>query len=697
MKLKPFLSAWLLLALLCPGAFSQTPIASHYDQHKAFSPLFYPSGSTLYRSADGSPGPGYWTNRADYVIYCSLDTLDQSVTGDVTITYTNNSPDVLPFVWLQLDQNIYRKDSRAQFAVTGGRWADRKFTDGEVIKSVVLLENGRERPADFLITDTRMQIRLSSPLQGKGGVLRFRIRYSFLIPEYGTDRMGRQQTSHGWIYEIAQWFPRMAVYDDITGWNNLPYIGAGEFYLEYGNIDYTVTAPAGLVVAGSGELLNASEVLTPVQLARLARARKSDTTIFIRTAEEARADSAGWAVSGTKGTGPAALKDVHAVGKSRTVGEGGTHGTGTGSGAVADVHGAGPKSGKAMKTWHFRCEQTRDVAWAASKAFVWDAACIRLPGGRTALAQSVYPPEAGGAKGWGRSTEYVKAAIELYSKEWFAFTYPVATNVGGQVGGMEYPGIVFCSSGEREGGLWEVTNHEFGHNWFPMIVGSDERRYAWMDEGFNTFINLVDTRVFNHGEYAHTDDIQRSGGWLFGDRTEPIMTTPEVLSGGNLGIAGYSKPGLALDILRSYVLGEERFDYAFRLYIRRWAFKHPTPWDFFHTIDNGVGEDLSWFWRGWILNNWKLDQAVAGVKYTGKDSTPVITLQNLEEMAMPVTLAVEQENGRVDTLRLPVEIWQKGPQKNVPYPAGTRIKRVVIDPLHQLPDINPANNTWTAL
>lgn len=639
--MKPVLTLILWIAVL--PVLSQ----SRYDQHKAFNPIFYPSGSTLYRSAGGGPGPQYWTNRADYSIHSRLDTLQHALSGTVTITYTNNSPDPLPFLWLQLDQNIYREDARgvAAGSMNSSRWTGRKFTAGFVIRSVRIVDRGKTLAADYFVSDTRMQVFLPASLKAGGGRVQLKIDYAFDIPENGPDRMGRVQMKNGWIYAIAQWYPRMSVYDDVNGWDVLPYLNAGEFYLEYGNIDYAVTAPAGMVVVGSGELLNPSEVLTPVQRERLARAKQSAKTVFIRTAEEAAASLT---------------------------------------------------ASRSELTWHFRCNQARDVAWAASQAFIWDAARIDLPGGRKVLAQSVYPAEAAGGKAWGRSTEFVKASIELYSRQWYSYTYPVATNVGCKVGGMEYPGIVFCDAREKEAGLWDVTNHEFGHNWFPMIVGSNERKHAWMDEGFNTFINDVDTREFNHGEFFHKTNRWQLAKAMFGERSEAIMNLPDVLLSINLGYEAYDKPGLALDLLRSYVLGEKRFDRAFRAYIGRWAFRHPTPWDFFRTMENVAGEDLGWFWRGWILNNWKLDQAVQSVKYRDNDPArgAIITLENKEEMVMPVVLAIRQENGTTDTLRLPVEIWQRGPVKAFPYPSVSKIASIVIDPLRELPDIDSTNNVW---
>ena len=236
---------------------------------------------------------------------------------------------------------------------------------------------------------------------------------------------------------------------------------------------------------------------------------------------------------------------------------------------------------RAMLTWHFFCKNTRDVSWAASKAFIWDASRINLPSGKKALAQSVYPIESKGREAWGRSTEYVKNAIELYSGEWFEYTYPVATNVAGIVGGMEYPGIVFCGYESQGGGLWEVTNHEFGHNCFPMVVGSNERKYAWMDEGFNTFINKVDTKVFNNGEYFQPADAQKEAQAMFSPAADAIMNTPDVIQPDYLGFAAYEKPAMGLTILREQILGEKRFDYAFRTYIKRWHLNTPHLTTFF--------------------------------------------------------------------------------------------------------------------
>src|SRR5215217_1372964 len=332
------------------------------------------------------------------------------------------------------------------------------------------------------------------------------IAYQFTIPEYGTDRMGRLMTKNGWIYEVAQWFPRMAVYDDIQGWNTLPYLGAGEFYLEYGDIEYSITVPSNLIVVGSGELQNEKDVLTATQISRISTARNSDKTVVIRSADE--------------------IKDP----RSR------------------------PSGGNI--TWRFKLQNTRDVAWAASKAFVWDASRINLPSGKKSLAMSVYPVESIKKDGWQRSTEMVKASIEHYSNKWFEFPYPAAVNVAGVVGGMEYPGIVFCSHESAGNGLWGVTDHEFGHTWFPMIVGSNERKYAWMDEGFNTFINGFSTKAFNKGEFNAPSFIppDEEAKEIFNDKMDPLYTKPDQITEFNLGTAAYDKPAQMLNALRDVVL-----------------------------------------------------------------------------------------------------------------------------------------------
>jgi len=637
-----FFSVFLLMTLSW-SSFAQT--ASKYNAKEAFDPGFYPYPGNEYRSASGEPGPKYWQNRADYKINSTIDTVHHLITGSEELVYTNNSPDNLKFLWLQLDQNIYRKDSRGSATTTasGGRWANTSFTEGDVIKSVAVEVNGKKYTPEYNITDTRMQVWLPEALKN-GSKIKLNIEWAFTVPEYGTDRMGRLHTKNGWIYEIAQWFPRMCVYDDLQGWNVLPYVGQGEFYLEYGDIEFTVTAPGDMIVVGSGELLNPAECFSATEAKRYADAKNSDKTVMIRSAEELK--------SGIRPT-------------------------------------------KATNTWKFKIQNTRDVAWAASRAFVLDGAKINLPSGKKCVALSAYPVESIVANGWQRSTEFTKGAIEHYAAKWFEYPYPAATNVAGIVGGMEYPGIVFCGYSARGSGLWGVTDHEFGHIWFPMVVGSNERKYAWMDEGFNTFINDLSTEAFNNGEFyqKQSEDEARNS---FGENVDGLYTIPDAVQQRSLGVTAYYKPAQMLHALRNNVLGAERFDAAFKEYINRWAYKHPAPWDFFRTMENVGGEDLSWFWRGWVLNNWKIDQAVKSVAY--RNGLPangaVITIENLEQMPMPVTVLIKESNGQEHRQSFPVEIWQRSGTYAFPAPTTSEIKEVRIDPDKTLPDWNRINNVW---
>jgi hypothetical protein len=648
-----------LIILLAMTSFSVVAqdTKSIYDEHDLFTPNFYPSSVNEYRAADGEPGPKYWTNRASYKIEATLDVNNDVIAGSEIITYINNSPQAMPFVWISLDENLYNLDSRGQAkmpATSRSRYGNvnSKFEGGYNIKPVKIISTSKgktkESTVTGIISDTRMQLRLPVPLAANGGSIQFKIDYSYPIPAYGSDRTGILNTKNGKIYAVAQWYPRMCVYDDIEGWNTLPYLGAGEFYLDYGDFDYYITAPANQIVVGSGELQNPREVLTPIQIKRLAEARNSDKTVMIRTATEV--------------TDPSSR----------------------------------PK--KEKLTWHFKIKNARDVSWAASTAFVWDAARMNFPSGRKALAMSVYPVESAGDSAWGRATEYAKGSIENYSKRWYEYPYNTATNVASNISGMEYPSIVFCGYKAKGRGLFGVTDHEFGHTWFPMVVGSNERKYGWMDEGFNTFINSIADLDFNNGEYKPKPQNRLFlYKYMFSDKTESIMSEPDALKEANIGLALYSKPGYALTLLRDEILGPQIFDYAFQTYIKRWAYKHPAPWDFFRTMENAGGEDLGWFWKGMFINNYKLDQAITSVKYVQEDSSKgaLVTIENLDRMAMPVYLQYQTESGKSGMVRIPVEVWQNGSTWIQRLNTVEKLKSVIIDPDHIFPDINFENNSWT--
>lgn len=630
---------------------------SKYDYYALFAPGFYTKDGTETRSASGQPGAKYWQNRADYKLSVNLNEKTDEISGSEILTYTNNSPDNLSFLWMNLEQNAFAKNSRgnAVIPLDGSRGGTKgEILDGGFrIKSVVVISSTKTgttaTKVPFFIEDTRMQLMLPKALPANGSSIKIKIDFSYISPKYGSDRTGVLDTKNGKIYTIAQWYPRMCVYDDVRGWNVNPYIGA-EFYLEYGDFDVDITAPSNHIVVCSGELQNTAEVLTPEQQQRWAAAKQSDKTVIIRSAAE---------VTQTNSR-PAAKPNL---------------------------------------TWKFKIKNARDVSWASSAAFILDAARINLPSGKKSMAISAYPVESDGQKAWSRSTEYTKYCIENYSKRWYEYPYPAATNVAGNEGGMEYPGIVFCHYQSEGSELWGVTDHEFGHTWFPMIVGSNERLFAWMDEGFNQFINSLSAEDFNNGEYKDPPiNMNQRGATMTDPSMEPVFTTPDVMKEAHIGFLCYYKPQAGLQMLREQVLGKERFDRAFRTYIERWAFKHPQPDDFFRTMENVAGEDLNWFWRGWFLNNWRLDQAISKVKYVKNDPAQGVnvTIDNLEKMAMPVLMDIKTKSGKTTRVKLPVEIWMRNTSWTFKPEINEEIESITLDPDHALPDFNPSNNTWNA-
>jgi hypothetical protein len=636
-----------------PPAAPAVP-ANPYDPQATFAPLDVLPSPNRYRSGDGAPGPDYWQNRADYQIAARLEPKSKTLTGEETITYTNNSPDGLDLLWVQLDQNIYRKDARSGFSSGRPRT---QFTDGYVLDSVEIDLGGGFVPAEHLVSDTRLRVALPAALKPAGGQARLRIRYHYTVPGTFGGRTAWTNSKNGEIFDIAQWYPRMQVYDDVHGWDTLPYLG-NEFYLEYGTFDYAVTVPADMIVAGSGQLMNPDEVLTPAERSRLDQARASDATVMIRSPD--------------------------------------------------DVAQAPPENEAQTRTWRFHMEHTRDVAFAASRAFVWDAARINLPDGKTALAQSVYPVESAGDAAWGRSTEYLKFAIEDFSRRWFVYPWPNAINVAGPASGMEYPAVLFDGATDKGKGLFWITVHEIGHSYFPMIVGTDERRWQWMDEGLNTFIDVKESDVFQNGVYGPKRDQEYAPGQgtpgeqiaaLIADpKAPPIMTRADAIPGAYGHPISYFKTAYGLTLLREDILGPDRFDPAFRKFIRDWAYKHPKPSDFFRAMESEGGEDLSWFWRGWFYNNWSLDMAVDGVSYVEGDPAKGarVAISNFGQLVLPATVRIAFKDGTSRDIVMPAETWIQSGRHVLSLDDGKPIATVTIDPDHRLPDRDRSKTVWTA-
>lgn len=609
-----------------------------------FAPLEWPDPDEV-RNGAGAPGHEYWQQRVDYVIDATLDADAESISGRATVTYHNNSPDTLEYIWLHLEQNLFKEESVGSLSKEpGSRFGYREgFQGGYSIRSVTW--NGDDM--DLFVYDTLGRLELPRPI-GPGERFSFEIEWSFNIPPFGADRLAVEQVEQGKVFQLAQWFPAVAVYDDVHGWNTKAYLGQGEFYSNFGDYTVSITAPRSHVVVSSGVLRNPEEVLSEEALGRYAMALASEETVTIRGADEV-GDPSNW------------------------------------------------PAGEGALTWRFRAANVRTFAWASSDAFIWDGSGLRVPGSALApeglvFVQAVYPVE--GQELWSDAVEMARHSIDFNSRQWHPYPYPVAINVNGRVGGMEYPGIVFCRNRTSERGLYGVTDHEFGHTWFPMMVNTDERRYAWMDEGFNSFINIyTKTDYFGDpGENAR-GSAGRTRDRMLQDNQQPMMTFPDNIWRGRLGYTAYGKPAAALALLREYVLGEERFDRAFRAYIDRWAFKHPQPSDFFRTMEDVAGTDLAWFWRGWFYSTATLDQAVVNVEHD--EDWVYVDLENRSDMVMPVRLEVEYDDGTVERRDLPVEIWATTDQWTAGWNPGDRqIVRVRLDPDAMLPDTDAENNVW---
>jgi hypothetical protein len=539
-----------------------------------------------YRTGAGAPGPAYWQQRADYEIAVVLNDEDQSITGNEIITYYNNSPSTLNFLWIQLDQNIRAKDSDkykinerfyAGYSVDAKRLPHLTFdADFDGGFRIISIEDIEGNGLSFHRVKTMMRIDLAEPLK-PGSVVKFQIDWNYLIGNRRDDdeRSGYEYfpKDDNYLYAIAQFYPRMAVFDDFNGWQNKQFLGQGEFTLNFGNFDVKITAPADHVIAATGSLENESLVLNSIQLKRLQNARASfDAPVVIITEEEA-------------------------------------------------VLNEGSRSDQ-TKTWHYKADNVRDFAWVSSRKFIWDAQAVQLDQ-KTTMAMSLYPKE--GNPLWEQeSTKAVVNTLKTYSEMTIEYPYPVAISVHTAAIGMEYPMICFnYGRPDKKGNYSSMTKwsmisviiHEVGHNFFPMIINSDERQWSWMDEGLNTFLETKTSMEWYPEMPIQLGTPATIKDFMSGEKDfmRPIMTNSEnILFFGN---NAYSKPSAALFLLRETIMGPELFDYSFKEYARRWAFKHPKPADFFRTMEDASATDLDWFWRGWFYTTDHVDINLQGVSW----------------------------------------------------------------------------------
>lgn len=706
----------------------------------------------VYRTASGAPGHEYYQQRADYDMSITLDDETQQIYGEETITYTNNSPDELRYLWVQLDQNMRAQNSTTQQIKTGGIFNQRGATaqtafnqlknnqfydfDGGFKLAYVKTVAGANLP--YTVNNTMMRVDLPTPLR-QGQKFSFKIKWWFNI----NDRMdigGRSgyeyfEEEDNYLYTIAQFFPRMAVYNDVEGWQNKQFLGQGEFTLPFGDYKVDITVPSDHIVASTGELTNASRILSSKQRARLAKAKKSyDDPVIIVTQEEAEAAEKNKATS--------------------------------------------------TKTWTFEAENVRDFAFATSRKFIWDAQAVDISG-KTTMAMSYYPKE--GNPLWEQySTRVVAHTLKVYSKFTIDYPYHKAISVHTKWIGMEYPMICFNGGRPESDGTYSegtkygmigVIIHEVGHNFFPMIINSDERQWTWMDEGLNTFVQYLTEQEWDHDYPSRRGPAAKIVPYMSGPKEQivPIMTNSEsILQFGN---NAYGKPATALNILRETVMGRELFDYAFKEYSRRWAFKHPTPADLFRTMEDASGVDLDWFWRGWFYTTDHVDIAIKDVQWyqmstkdpdlekpfeaekdrqandhvgrarnevirTMVDEVPAtrdfynsynpfevsaadreaydryraglskeeaalldagyhfygVSFENQGGLLMPLVLRFTLEDGTEEVKRIPAEVWLKNEDEFTKWFNFTQpVVQITLDPFLELADTDRSDNYWPAM
>jgi len=702
----------------------------------------------VYRTASGAPGHKYWQQQVDYDIEIKLDDKTQQLTGSETLSYQNNSPDTLRYIWLQLDQNKLKRGSDAKLSKSTAPLKkvtyrgvrnmieSDKFNGGYEITKVTA-SNGK--PLHYAINGTMLRIDLPKPLK-TGDETKFNVEWNYQLHEQKVlgGRSGYEyfKEDDNYLYEIASWFPRAVAYYDVMGWQNKQFIGSGEFTLEFGDYDVKITVPSDHIVAATGVLQNPKKVLTKTQRKRLVKAKTAEKPVLVVTVEEALENE-----------------------KSRST---------------------------KTKTWHFKAKNVRDFAFASSRKFIWDAQGYN-EGGTDTMAMSFYPNE--GNPLWEKySTEAIIHTMEQYNKYTFAYPYPVSISVNGPVGGMEYPMITFNGprptldkkTGEKtysrrtKYGLVGVIIHEVGHNYFPMIVNSDERQWTWMDEGLNTFLQFIAEQAWEEGYPSRRGNAAKITSYMKSDNQVPIMTNSEsILQFGN---NAYGKPATALNILRETVMGREAFDFAFKEYAQRWKFKRPTPADFFRTMEDASAVDLDWFFRGWFYTTDHVDIALGNIHlYTADSQNPdteeawqraldnekpeyitsllnkdqwvrtqdkpelldfynehdkftatnaarnkynssnkkleqwqkdlllnqsnfyIIDFENKGGLVMPIILDITYADGSTEYMKIPAEIWRKNSKKTSKLLIRDKeITAIAVDAKWETADVDVNNNYWPA-
>lgn len=739
-----FLPAFLVLLVAAPTLNAQVLVNRKNSNPDAFRQLdgALPTPNS-YRNASGAPGHAYWQQKVDHDIDIELDDDNQSLTGSEVIKYSNNSPDQLKYLWLQLDANRFHPESMANRHNTAPSLSDRvsfgrmgsmmeatTFAGGFKIHEVS--DHSSNKALNYSIVGTNMRVDLPTPLNA-GEQFRFKVRWSYNIPDASLLR-GRGGFEHfekddNYIYEIAQWFPRLCAYSDAVGWQHKEFLGNGEFALEFGDYNVRITAPADHIVGSTGTLMNPADVLTDDQMERLETAATAKTPVFVVTPEEA-------------------LENEKA--------------------ATTD-----------KKTWIFKADNVRDFAFASSRKFIWDAWGHNNAGNHV-MAMSYFPNEAEPL--WSKySTQSIVHTLEVYSKYTFQYPYPVAISVNGPIYGMEYPMICFNGPRPEEDGTYtartkyaliSVIIHEVGHNYFPMIVNSDERQWTWMDEGLNSFLQYLAEVEWEEDYPSRAGEPRRITGYMKSNGQVPIMTNSESIL--QFGPNAYSKPATALNVLRETVIGRKDFDFAFREYSQRWMFKRPYPADFFRSMEDASGRDLDWFWRGWFYSTNHVDLAITGVEHhlidNGnpveaskrkkkerearpesqsekrnvdltlridtfpelkdfynsfddlavsaedkkkfpkflKDLTDeqrkligmktnfyIVDLENVGGLVMPVILEATHEDGTTQEIRLPAEIWVKNSTKISRLIMSKKaIASIKLDPHWETADVDMSNNQY---